>query len=147
MGGLTLLAEARTAGLTVHASGDQVVVTGPRTAASLAERILADKHDVLAVLRQRARFTADPRPDLIGDSKQWGRLLEQAFDFDGMDTAGLCGALHGLRCSGAKLVAEAGRLRLTAGEMSDAEYAELRDEYLVSHATTLRRLLNDVAGA
>ncbi len=63
-----------------------------------------------------------------------------------MDAAGLCGALHGSRCSGAMLVREAGRLRLTAGEMSDAEYADLRDEYLVSHATTLRRLLNDVAG-
>ena len=51
------------------------------------------------------------------------------------------------RCwTGAMLVAEAGRLRLTAGAMSEAEYAELRDAYLVSHATTLRWLLNDVAG-
>ncbi len=52
------------------------------------------------------------------------------------------------RCwTGARRVAEAGRLRLTAGALSEEAFADLRDECLVSHATTFRRLLNDLAGA
>jgi hypothetical protein len=46
---------------------------------------------------------ADPRPDLAPDTALWGQLLEAAFLLDGDDSAGLFGALHGLRCCGARL--------------------------------------------
>ena len=50
MDGLALLAEARVAGLTVHAAGDRLVVRGPRAAAAQAEALLARKQCVLAAL-------------------------------------------------------------------------------------------------
>src|SRR5262245_25426526 len=59
MDSLTLLAVARTAGLTVHADGDRLVVRGPARAAAVAQRLLARKPDVLAALAAEA---ADPIP-------------------------------------------------------------------------------------
>ena len=47
---VVLLAEARTAGLTVGADGDRLVVRGTKSQTSLVERLLADKAGVLAVL-------------------------------------------------------------------------------------------------
>jgi hypothetical protein len=140
MGGLTLLAEARAAGLDVRARDDQVVVSGPRSQGVLAQRLLADKAAVLAELR-RERIVADPRPDLSGDSALWSRLLALAYDVDGDDPAGLCGILNGLRCYGAALVESAGQVRLAAGEMTAAEYDQERRQYLVPHKNTLTMLL------
>ncbi len=145
MGGLTLIREAREAGLTLEARDDRLVVTGPPAAEPLAGRLLARKPEVLAALRAESWFTTDPRPDLAEDSALWGRLLARAFALDGDDPTGLCGALHGLRCCGAALVAEGGRLRLTAGEMGDDEYAALRRAWLIPHADALRLLLRDAA--
>lgn len=50
MDGVTLLKKARTAGLTVQADGDRLIVRGPRHAESLARELLAHKHLVLKVL-------------------------------------------------------------------------------------------------
>jgi hypothetical protein len=50
MGGVALLAEARTAGLVVYTSGDQLIVRGPRSLQSLAQQVLAAKTAVLAAL-------------------------------------------------------------------------------------------------
>jgi hypothetical protein len=50
MGGLTLLAEARKAGLTVRAEGDKLVIRGPRSAEDLARRLLEAKAEVRAQL-------------------------------------------------------------------------------------------------
>lgn len=140
MGGLTLLAEARAAGLDVRARDDQVVVSGPRSQGVLAQRLLADKAAVLAELR-RERIVADPRPDLTHDSALWSHLLDLAYDVDGDDPAGLCGVLNGLRCYGTVLVESAGEVRLLAGEMTDAEYDQERRQYLLPHKNTLIRLL------
>lgn len=49
--GLTLLVEARRAGLEVRAEGDRLVVRGPRRLEPLARRLLEHKAEVLAVLR------------------------------------------------------------------------------------------------
>jgi hypothetical protein len=57
MDGLTLLWDARAAGLTVHADGDYLIIRGPRSAAALAHRLLARKPDILAALAMEA---ADP---------------------------------------------------------------------------------------
>jgi hypothetical protein len=50
MDGLTLLSEARAAGLEVKVDGDRLVVRGPRSAAHLAERLLEMKQEVIALL-------------------------------------------------------------------------------------------------
>ena len=52
MGGVAvrLLAEARAAGLEVRAEPGRLVVRGPRSGAGLAERLLARKDEVLALL-------------------------------------------------------------------------------------------------
>jgi hypothetical protein len=141
---VTLLAEARAAGLAVRARGDQLEVTGRRSAAPLATRLLARKAEILGALA-RERFTADPRPDLAHDSALWSRLLARAYEHDGNDPAGLFGALHGLRCCGAALTAKDGLVRLTTGEMSADEYGALRQEYLVPRQQALSTLLRDLA--
>jgi hypothetical protein len=50
MDGLTILREARTAGLEVRVDGDRLIVLGPRSAAALAERLLGLKQEVIALL-------------------------------------------------------------------------------------------------
>ena len=56
MDAVELLIQARTAGLKVHAEGTMLVVHGPRSAGSLARRILAHKADVLSVLALPEEF-------------------------------------------------------------------------------------------
>ncbi len=50
MDGLTLLAEARDAGLQVTVSGDQLVVRGPARLAAMARRLLAGKPAIVDAL-------------------------------------------------------------------------------------------------
>jgi pimeloyl-ACP methyl ester carboxylesterase len=50
MDGLSLLVEARKAGLSVHIEGDKLVVRGPKVAAPIAQRLLANKAQVMAAL-------------------------------------------------------------------------------------------------
>ena len=50
MDGMTLLEEARAAGLTVLADGTRLVVRGPRAAEAMARRLLERKVEVLAAL-------------------------------------------------------------------------------------------------
>jgi len=53
MGGLTLLDEARAAGLAVHAEGDRLIIRGPRQAEPVARRLMESKAAVLAALAER----------------------------------------------------------------------------------------------
>ena len=50
MDGVTLVADAQEAGLTMWADGDRLVVRGPRSAETIARTLLARKAEVLAVL-------------------------------------------------------------------------------------------------
>ena len=50
MEGISLLAEAKTAGLTVRLENGQLVIRGPRKAARIAHRLLAHKGQVIAAL-------------------------------------------------------------------------------------------------
>ena len=50
MEGLALLRQAQDLGLEVRAEGTILVVSGPRSAESLANRLLASKAEALAVL-------------------------------------------------------------------------------------------------
>jgi hypothetical protein len=58
MDGMTLLEEARAAGLTVRVDGARLVVRGPRAAEAMARRLLERKVEVLAALA--TPITAQP---------------------------------------------------------------------------------------
>jgi hypothetical protein len=87
--------------------------------------------------------TADPRADdLPEDSLFWRDLLARADAYDGHDARGLFGALHGMRCLGARLERRPdGGYRLVPGEIPDGDYRRLRVEWLLPHRETLVRLL------
>lgn len=102
----------------------------------------------------------DPRPDLTADRSRWWLLLEAGYRLDGQDPNGLYSALFGLRCCGARLeLANAATwgarpedppptYRLVRGEeLSEAEYADLRQRYLVPHRQALTRLLSAPSAA
>src|SRR5262249_34737413 len=63
MDGLTLLAQARSAGLTVRVRGDKLVIRGPRRAGPLAEQLLARKAEVIDALAVESLAPADLPPD------------------------------------------------------------------------------------
>ena len=85
---------------------------------------------------------ADPRwHDLPEDAHLWLGLLATAYEHDGDAADGLFGAIHGLRCLGARLHRTRAGLRIAPGELSRNEYARLREMYLLPHAGILRRLL------
>ncbi len=60
-------------------------------------------------------YLYDPRPDLTADTRVWQALLELAFLLDGEAPDGLFGALHGVRCCGARLVPADGTRPSSAG--------------------------------
>src|SRR5262245_8286942 len=59
MDGMTLLEQARSAGLTVLVQGDKLVIRGPRRAGPLAERLLAHKGEVIGALAVGSLTPAD----------------------------------------------------------------------------------------
>ena len=87
----------------------------------------------------------DPRPDLTDDHREWACLLATQYERDGTNPHGLYGTLHGLRCEGARLVLDRGRLRLEAGEIGDLEYPLLRNLWLLPRRDELTALLAAVA--
>ena len=96
----------------------------------------------------REQWAADPRPDITADSAWWERLLGMAYDQDGDDPDGLFGALHGLRCGGAKLLpVPPDKTRLSRGEWDADEYAQLRDHWLLARGARLTDLLGRVRRA
>ena len=58
---LTLLREARAAGLHLRAEGDKLLVEGPKTAAPIVERLRQHKPEVLAALRDHCCPACGPR--------------------------------------------------------------------------------------
>ena len=80
----------------------------------------------------------DPRPDLA-DSALFSRLLAEAYALDGGDPAGLFGALHYVRCGGARVAFAFDKARLVAGGCDD--YDAVRARCLLPRAAELRRLL------
>jgi hypothetical protein len=91
-----------------------------------------------------AEHHLDPRPDLVDDHSEWTALLATQFGRDADDQHGLYGVLHGLRCEGARLVLDRGRLRLEAGELGN-QYPLLRNLWLLPRRDELTRLLAAVA--
>jgi hypothetical protein len=66
-------------------------------------------------LPARPPYLYDPRPDLAADTHAWQALLELAFLLDGEAPDGLFGALHGVRCCGARLIPADGTRQSGAG--------------------------------
>jgi hypothetical protein len=82
MDGVTLLREARAAGLSVAAEGDKLVIRGPRRAEPVARLLLAHKPDVLAALaadwrarhREALAHHAALHPPVEAARLAWGEL-------------------------------------------------------------------------
>lgn len=86
-------------------------------------------------------ITRDPRPDLAEDSNNWERLLPCAYGLDGRESNGVFGALHGIRCLGARLVVIGDQAHLMRGEIPEAEYSELRERWLRPLHAKVQQLL------
>jgi hypothetical protein len=84
MDGLTLLEEARGAGLRVAAEGDRLVIRGPKTAEPVARRLLAHKAEVLAALAGPRQLAPTPDPGAglsaasLADWSRRGEVVEIA---------------------------------------------------------------------
>jgi hypothetical protein len=97
---------------------------------------------------ERELWTSDPRGgDLPEDSELWEQLLDWSYDIDARVPYGLFGALHGLRCLGARLQWTLWGFRLVPGEISRSEYLALRRRYLIPWASTLESLLARLGAA
>lgn len=99
---------------------------------------------------------ADPRPDLLGDRQRWWLVLQAAHGLG----ADVFGALYVLRQCGARLEiagppdwslhpdGPTPTWKITRGEeLSEAEYADYRQRYLVPHRAAIAQLLNAQAAA
>jgi len=86
-------------------------------------------------------ITSDPRPDLVDDSAGWQQLLVIAADaLDEADV--LFGTLLGFRSCGAGLVQDArGNWRIAPGEMSEDEYRQDRETWLMLRRREVGELL------
>ena len=143
------------------APGPSFIRGTPRTPASAQGSVACGRGDFVAlghVLESSGRFTpappnppwADPRPDLRADHARWLALLELAYRRDAADPDGVFGALFGIRCCGARIVASGGAKpawRLTRGEMTAAEWQAIRVKWLLPHLAVLQELLGTPASA
>jgi len=143
------------------APGPSLIRGTPRTPAPAQGSVPCGRGDFVAlghVLESSGRFTpeppnppwADPRPDLSADHARWLVLLELAYRRDAADPAGVFGALNGIRCCGARIVASGGAKpawRLTRGEMTAAEWQAIRVKWLLPHLAVLQELLGTPASA
>src|SRR5262249_50808230 len=84
MDGLILLNEAQGAGLTVEAEGDRLRIRGPRRAEPIAQRLIAHKADVLAVLTAKRAFAPEIRvEDLPADWRVEWEERAAIMEYDG----------------------------------------------------------------
>jgi len=83
----------------------------------------------------------DTRPDLEEDAPLWAIVFRCAERYgNAEDSTRLGWLLSGVRSLGARLVVGTTTLRLTRGEMSEAEYANVRP-YLVADAAQVKNIL------
>jgi hypothetical protein len=62
MDGVSLLAEAKAAGLAVWAEGDKLVIRGPRRAEALAEELLSRKGEILTLITRQSDVNVEALP-------------------------------------------------------------------------------------
>jgi hypothetical protein len=80
MDGMTLLEEARSAGLTVRAEDGRLVVRGPKRAGDLAQRLLANKDQILAALDRPDRPNRPAPPAQAEAERLLAELRSQVED-------------------------------------------------------------------
>ncbi len=85
-------------------------------------------------------YLIEPRPDLEEDTNLWSRLLVAAWAVDGELSDGLFGALHGMRCCGAKLE-KADQVTISRGEIMQIEFVQLYNRWIQPHQSKLQPLL------
>jgi hypothetical protein len=91
----------------------------------------------------REFICSDPRPDLVSDHSLWDELLAGAARLDSDDPNGVFGALHGIRCCGARLVPRnTAGWKLERGEMSPTEWRENREKWLMPHRMKITHMLD-----
>ena len=86
----------------------------------------------------------DPRPDLAEDSELWHSLLMHCRVAEEDHPESLYGALHGLRCLGARLAVVNGHARLFRGDIAEGEYRAVRERWLRPHHELLTKLLQSM---
>ncbi len=94
MDGMTLLAEARDAGLQVTARGDQLVVQGPHRLEAVASRLLAAKAivmEALAAEQQEVTWRIDAMRPQVTRSGAIPLLLARPIGAWGLGTCCSCG--------------------------------------------------------
>src|SRR5262245_4058925 len=79
MDGLTLLEQARSAGLTVIVQDDKLVICGPRRAGHLAEQLLARKGEIIDALTVQSLTPGD----LPGDWRVFWEERAAVREYDG----------------------------------------------------------------
>ncbi|MBI2321341.1 MAG: hypothetical protein HYU88_04425 [Chloroflexi bacterium] len=147
-----LPAGLRARGVELAAVGDRLRWRAPAGVLDDSDRaaLVENKQALLAALAAEERaaeanYRTDPRPELP-DHSAWVRLLARAYEADGHDPAGVYGALHGMRCLGARLADDGNGLRLLPGELARDEYRALRQRWLLPHREALTLLLGEVGG-
>jgi hypothetical protein len=82
MDGLSLIQEARAAGLSVAAAGDRLVIRGPRQAEPVARKLIAHKSKVLAALAENegVGIAADVHEGLPDDAEAEAVDLRHAYE-------------------------------------------------------------------
>jgi hypothetical protein len=96
---------------------------------------------------QTAIQMIDPRADsLPDDSRLWFMLIlwaigDEALLPDPAKPGSLAGALSGVRCGGARLLAEGATVRLSRGDWPAEEWERVRARWLLPHGERLRSLL------
>lgn len=94
--------------------------------------------------REYRKGKADPRPDLFLDHDVWSALLAAAGQPSDDDLASdLFWALHTTRQLGASLSIEDGKARIRRGQMTQEDYEEVRQEWLLPRMGQLRPLLEE----
>lgn len=77
MDGLTLIREARNAGLHVAAAGDKLVIRGPRQAEPIVRKLIEHKPVVLAILREPIAEPVPINATVGDDAMDWRELFEE----------------------------------------------------------------------
>ena len=73
MGALTLIEEARSAGLKLRAEGDRLVIRGPKSAERIVQALLDRKAEILPFLREQPPAIVPSRPEaapFYGDGRE-----------------------------------------------------------------------------
>jgi len=109
-------------------------------------RVAPPEHE-LNELNELSQKPTDPRPDFAEDSRLWGYLLRHAGLADDADApTGAYGALHGVRCCGARLEwQQNASLRIVPGAEYLGAWEDDRQTWLLSHRDAIAGWLDAIA--